>query len=680
MKMKSNHIPFLILLVLGLTSLQCRREFSKEEKSESGNIATWDIPTQFGWSTIAPSNLDLSQSKQGESYVLYNENAKVLFTSNTISNPRLALVPEFQYQTTQQRIIKRDKQRVVHKKSTNICNSTHAYDREISAFSEHDTISNERVILTAETFGRVTVLDNAELVICSDVEMEDILISGGGRSKVTIAENAVVNCSENVSQHYELDTLLILGELNTNGFEAGAGLVKNYGSLNTSYETYINKKGGIENYGDWNTTALKVSGRFLNYGSTYCSTIGVIWSSGTVENHCKLETQSNLNNSGTMINTGLIKSNYFVNLYSGSTTSLFEGSHVKTVHFEWRGGHVENYDQGAAFIEIASIGKIFEGSTKTGLLDICDKDGINKDDEGIYENCLHCQTSISTSNCNTEGYTPAFVDSDNDGVHDELDPEPSNPQINGVNQYPIDGKSYFCFEDLWPYTADYDFNDLVLSVIAKNLLLDNEIKKIELTIVFEAIGGSLPYNLAFRPIIKTENPSEPYKVMDNWFISTSVGEMQVGDYIKLRHDIPRSIVPYYSNTGIGPTSSNPDTLKVTVEVKNIPGNELIFPELFLVSTENFGREIHLKNLPPTKLANEEIFNTGQDASSAPYWYQTINGLPWGIEVATTESFYWTSGKNNISDAYPQFESWAKSSGKTNSEWFKYPDGSYIFKR
>ena len=95
-----------------------------------------------------------------------------------------------------------------------------------------------------------------------------------------------------------------------------------------------------------------------------------------------------------------------------------------------------------------------------------------------------------------------------------------------------------------------------------------------------------------------------------------------------------------------------------------------------IFSENPGRglEIHLKNKPPTALANAVYFGLLDDVSKPGmgFYYQTNNGLPWGIAINAggNENWFHPYEWVNTTKAYPQFENYAISSGTVNPDWFR----------
>ena len=93
----------------------------------------------------------------------------------------------------------------------------------------------------------------------------------------------------------------------------------------------------------------------------------------------------------------------------------------------------------------------------------------------------------------------AANDSDGDGVNDEIDDFPYDPDKAFNNFYPAQGSTgSLAFEDLWPSTGDYDFNDLIVDYNF-NLIANanNQITKMNAEFIIKHIGGALNNGFAF---------------------------------------------------------------------------------------------------------------------------------------------------------------------------------------
>jgi LruC domain-containing protein len=279
------------------------------------------------------------------------------------------------------------------------------------------------------------------------------------------------------------------------------------------------------------------------------------------------------------------------------------------------------------------------------------------------------------------------VDTDGDGVTDALDQYPTDPLKAYNNYYPSQTQfGSFVFEDLWPYKGDYDFNDLVVDYNFNQVTnAKNQVVAVHSKIVVRAIGAS--YHNAFGISLNT--------TPDN--VASVSGQRNTKNYLTIKangieanqvkatiiyFDDAYSVLPYpgsgvFINTYHGTPFVTPDTIKVDisfvnpVEFANI-GTPPYNP--FIIINQERGVEVHLPNLPPTSLADLKLLGTGQDNSnvSASKYYVSDTYLPWAINLPV--SFDYPAEKQDITNAYLKFNSWAGSNGANYKDWYLNKSG------
>ncbi|MFT5810872.1 MAG: LruC domain-containing protein [Gammaproteobacteria bacterium] len=283
----------------------------------------------------------------------------------------------------------------------------------------------------------------------------------------------------------------------------------------------------------------------------------------------------------------------------------------------------------------------------------------------------------------------------------ELDGEVENYEVIVLNSgYSlVSNNPYFlAFEDMWPEKGDYDFNDVVIR-LASSLIVtnDNQVKQLKLEGELKAMGASYHNGFAIQlQGITNSDIDQAAIVFDINGQTSSVALLEEGTaytVLKISDDLWKHVKPdtscWYYKTQPGCSSSSSFSFSVTITfITGIPTNN--FPSApfnpFIFATPDTdhgsvfsgnpgrGLEIHLKNKPPTSLANETYFGLSDDASNPNnnHYYQTSNGLPWGIAINIGESESWLHPYEwvNTLRAYPQFEDYAASNGVTNPAWFQ----------
>jgi len=90
---------------------------------------------------------------------------------------------------------------------------------------------------------------------------------------------------------------------------------------------------------------------------------------------------------------------------------------------------------------------------------------------------------------------------------------------------------------------------------------------------------------------------------------------------------------------------------------------------FIFVNQDRSKEVHLKDKPPTALANPIFFGSGDDASNPiqGFYYRSSTGLPWAFEIPV--NFNYPVEKADILTAYLHFAEWAQSSGASYPDWY-----------
>ena len=260
----------------------------------------------------------------------------------------------------------------------------------------------------------------------------------------------------------------------------------------------------------------------------------------------------------------------------------------------------------------------------------------------------------------------APVDSDHDGIIDNLDEFPNDAFGVSTTYYPDkDQYTKFLVEDLWPATGDFDFNDLVVDCNYK-FVSNASFSVVGMYIKYKVsnIGGSFKNGFGIQiPIL----PSQ---------ISSVTSKNQLG---------------FVTEIGLEQNSDNKAVIVAFSDPSNIQGQEIELyvtfsapQEMQFLSFAPFNpfvfvngdrtKEIHMINNQPTTKANPAFFGTSQDKSvpSAGTYYKTENNLPWMIEVPS--DFRITTEKSAITNAYLKFGAWAESGGTQFSDWYSDKPG------
>lgn len=295
-------------------------------------------------------------------------------------------------------------------------------------------------------------------------------------------------------------------------------------------------------------------------------------------------------------------------------------------------------------------------------------------------------TSVETDNMLIPDYVA--LDFDSDGIPDNFDDYPNDPLKAFNNYFPNEyGWGSLAFEDQWPGTGDYDFNDVVVDYRFNQISnADNKVVDIAAVFVLRAFGASYENGFGFQiPIANSEvNNVTGIQILDNYInLDAKNLEQEQQKAVVIVFDNVYKAMPYSIANSIGINTSpgaeyvTPDTFNVSVELAN-PQNfsSLGTPPYnpFIIANKQRGYEIHLPDYPPTNLVDTSLFNTLRDDSYpvTDRYYKTENNLPWAINIL--ESFDYPNEKIQIVLAYNKFIQWAESEGTIFNDWYRDIDG------
>lgn len=257
----------------------------------------------------------------------------------------------------------------------------------------------------------------------------------------------------------------------------------------------------------------------------------------------------------------------------------------------------------------------------------------------------------------------AANDSDGDGINDELDDFPFDPNKAFNNYAPSQASSgSVAYEDLWPSKGDYDFNDLVVSynynqvANAKNL-----ITSLEATFTITSVGGSYKNGFGIvLPISPSKIKSVENQVLNAKYVNVSANGTEAGQSHSVIFAIENAQVKVGTKIPIIITFNTPVS---TSELGGAPYNP------FIVLNGNRSAELHLPDMPPTGLGGS-MLGSGDDYSDPGIgrYYKSKRNLPWALNIYG--GFNPPGEKISIDKVYPRFIPWANSGGTINQDWFR----------
>jgi LruC domain-containing protein len=306
-----------------------------------------------------------------------------------------------------------------------------------------------------------------------------------------------------------------------------------------------------------------------------------------------------------------------------------------------------------------------------------------------------------------------YTDSDGDGVFDEFDHFPDDPEKAYRVTYPSpynnttgfkSGKDetetwyYQLFEDLWPNTGDYDMNDLIIKlrmVVEFNEQAEWVAGTFDFYIWSNGANMNLGCGIEFYDYVQDVGDKMEFKYLNPGQIElTSVSDPSFIDYDP---DVDNAIIIFnnadelkpidYWNTGQGP-NYDPTETYLSFSYTASPPTNWMAGFLYLFRTSDRTHEVRPIGMPPTSAANMALLGTGKDASPDEGWdstpgttflypldppfYATEFGHPWGIEIEYDGNLVVPFERVSILDAFPEFAAWAENGGAVNTDWYMFP--------
>lgn len=229
------------------------------------------------------------------------------------------------------------------------------------------------------------------------------------------------------------------------------------------------------------------------------------------------------------------------------------------------------------------------------------------------------------------------VDSDGDGIHDDIDAEPCDNRVSIKRFDPADRTwGMMLFEDSWPEKGDFDFNDVV---IAYNQVLSYDsgglFTGIRLDIRVMAAGAHYTNGLAFHvpnvPAAQVENlqlfvDGQPQP------ITTRPGEVDL--VVDLSSDLHALLgVPSRTWVNTDPAVPAVPYVDITLMAEFNPGVGVAASnapfDIFLFNRAR-QTEVHLPQFRGTSSLNTALLGTADDGSSPTRAFVTTAGIPFAL--------------------------------------------------
>jgi LruC domain-containing protein len=270
-------------------------------------------------------------------------------------------------------------------------------------------------------------------------------------------------------------------------------------------------------------------------------------------------------------------------------------------------------------------------------------------------------------------------DADGDGVIDAEDAFPNDATRAYSSIFPTKEHGTYMFEDTWPQTGDYDFNDVVLGYKYTTITnASNNVVELKGEIIVRAVGAEFKNGFGIQ--LDNLRPTTVSSVVGTktinpfWLSNAANGTENGQDFVNVIviDDVTRVMGGRgFINTELGSSFINPDTTRFTISfttTSNIKASDIAINPYIIINQDRT-REIHLADRMPTNKINRTFLGTVEDNSNAAtgIYYKTKRNLPWALNV--TSNIPYAIEKRDITTAYLLLVKWAASNGIEAADWY-----------
>ena len=521
--------------------------------------------------------------------------------------------------------------------------------------------------------GHIQIAAGGELVLAQNASL--VMASG---SYLTIAQTAEIKIWADAVFSYEKD------------WKPENVSIDNYGTIDLAKKLELKSGSQLLNYGAVNVEGelkVKDAGSVLTNHGSITSDYKIKAEGGAIiNNHCSMYANGKVeikDNSTVVNNYGYIKAEDKLYIKYDATLNTIDQSIVIADELDFKDGEINGQGTSRSMVKILGDAEYESGSQISGSVDIC-VFGDNKDANKINWSgsaAFNCSTDIPTTACIVNGNTPPIVDSDGDGVADNLDDFPNDADR---AQSVVLAQSTLIAEDLWPSKGDYDFNDLVL-LYEWNYVIDaqSNIKDMNFRSQVKARGAGL--NNGFGFLLETDQAN--VESVTGGMYSQNITSFNANGTEQVASNSTTSsfiVVDNVTNclsewnTFLDVQTEAPQWYDFTIVFENAVDDAVLATfNPFVIKGDQRGIEIHLANQAPSALADAQYFNTDADVSNLAnsVSYVTQNGMPWLLNVPA--NFDYVIEYTDLSQAYLKFANWAGSGGSSFQDWYDSENGENI---
>ncbi|PMK03216.1 LruC domain-containing protein [Vibrio sp. 10N.261.55.A7] len=260
-----------------------------------------------------------------------------------------------------------------------------------------------------------------------------------------------------------------------------------------------------------------------------------------------------------------------------------------------------------------------------------------------------------------------------------------------VRHFPNEsGFATVAYEDNWPYTADYDMNDVVIHYRVTEILKYGEVVKSTITGRLGAYGADYRNGFALRlkGLQRTDVDTLLTRQIHNDVLQEDSGlEADSNEAIFIiSNDLSTKVGGECSFFRTEQSCKEDESFTFELRISLVDGADVssLMPlpyDPFIFAAPGYyhgealplhpGRswEVHLADYEPTeKFDGDSMRGLGEDASdpNTGTYYKTSQNHPWALMM--TSEWRWPRERVDIVNAYPEFATYAESAGENATNW------------
>lgn len=234
----------------------------------------------------------------------------------------------------------------------------------------------------------------------------------------------------------------------------------------------------------------------------------------------------------------------------------------------------------------------------------------------------------------------------------------------------VEGTDYiYSMEDLWPHMGDYDMNDFVFKIhaITKYINSSNLVEKMTFQLTPMAAGSTKRITAALQ---LDGVPAGSISLVSTGDVGRSEADQTKANFILFEniHVLfgidPDTFAIVNTYNKIAKTATSTYSFELTfatpVSQESVSVDKLNFYTIIGDINSNDRKEIHLGGYAPSDKVAKATNN-----------YKDTNNMVWALMLPSS-AYKYPVERVKISDAYPNFDNWAKSGGTENTDWYLHP--------